>query len=1795
MATTLDPVKIQAWREDPKFDLKHRDQPPRLDLYDFKTTVDMKVAIPTPPKSTWELDVTPAISTQKWLTMYGLKKNKLSMGQILPAIGFKHSDDYDYSLKKPVSSRYGEGLFQRFPRKDGKTFNVTVGKDKLKQIESRLMQAITLYKRRLEWLTSESRRTFGVIQEHCVVLVLDIKTMDPAEFEICRDIIRRVVNEQIANVAKFNLIRAQEDLSVWQPDGAIPYSAESRLSALTWLEQIDRMVGRSKTSTVESVIRAMNDPNAEAVYLFYEGDLSNDTQHLLRQKLVGHRYPLHIVSFNATSEHTTRFLRDLTKLTGGRFHAFTLREGRTPIGGVPPGAGVRPEVIELFEELEEARNTLAEVQVLIQEAPDPKTQMAEAYRRGKERATVKPRPKVKSEQYMGSKEWLENYGIDARRMDFYDVISGCCFKHSDGVVELKKKPGDPHSQTDADTKNKLINAKYCDRFAHTNWKDGSVVHVHVTPEFHRHYEQRVDTVVQQVQRRIDWLREGSRELFGTVIEEQVYLLIDTSESMRDRLPFVKEKLFQLMQEQLRHKAKFNIVKFDTRAIPWRDRLADVNEQNLENAWQWVKGLTAGGTTNTLASIRLALADHNTHAIYLLTDGRPDQLPKTILAQVQLHPQVPIHTISFNCDDIEANRFLAQMSHDTNGRYHYYSTDGRDPEGPEPFESEDIQLLKQEIERAKSDLAKVAQLRDECAMLDWKNSGSKAIRNQRPDSASTSSSKSHHSRSSSGPTPPSTHRPSSAPSHRRPMTALGFSHATPSHTPRSTPRPRTANGFRSPAHAAHSHARHTPRRPKSRTSDLQKKPLFAGQTKTSLLRSMSAMSMTPRGFSSAGNTWMLPETKELFERQWVKYKESLDEAERILDKRKKKRKAIIPSHPLDMSSKKWLKKHGLVAKKLTIMDALAPTVIPHKAKYVPILDKHVVSKVFDESLPIAHASSSGKLRLVNPQAVDLVGYEERLQKAVDSYKRRLDMIVWRNLSQEERDQFDSEEAVSFLENRHAMMQALDRQGWPIPQQDVLLLEDEIARGQKYLRQSTDLRKAAEKLHQSTEEDNDDSDTASETSGVEAGDETERSRTEFEGLGSVLEGSGGVGEKSTPGSGKHRVKKVLDKLKGHKVIARKEEDGFYYPGIVVKCPNSRHAIVDYHGSGRQLTPTRFVIPMGGARACPELRVGDFVLVKTTSEEDLECWVPGIVQMTPRRREAQAKFYTILQFDKKRVTSLRKGIMKIPKSRYVFACRYIKDAQQINYEIPSVDIVQRQATPDKAEEGERRPKSGRRGKHVNNEDSGHVETSSSEMSGEEEEKGDSEKTGSSYSGTESETTETSRSTVHSRERLSDLGTSPSPHTTPHVNDEKIEEILSHQKTLEDLQRKLQEQQEQQLEQQKAIQQELQKLSEAVKNKPEPDPEPEPVDHKPPTEGDLEHIEEENDQERVREWLKKGEKDGEEKEKDGTKSSQKSEGKKEETEEEKTKDPSEAEETKVSMHMDPQGNESVLVTQGDRGLLFSRKPPEVVPEKAAVARHSLPKLGPGQEVLARWSDEGWYYRGTVKQALGDDSYYIEDSVGDMERIFREDIITDEDDANNIIQSGDPIIGLHPSYSFSYAPGVVLEVLPDLWTVVRYYDGAEAKVPREEVYKMVTEKFEKDVAYILQCEDSWVGHAVVARDDNDGAYHLGTVKERVGNGRQYIVQWADETMQVQSSSCIFGAFTKRHALALGDRVLAVADPMALVYLPGWITGTNGQKLVVKFCNGTTSAHINPRQCFWLSQEYFDIAVSFWKTKQGPK
>ncbi|XP_048453851.1 von Willebrand factor A domain-containing protein 3B-like [Rhincodon typus] len=1133
--------------------------------------------------SPFELNVQTLLSSSKWLQLHGLKRNRLTLSQILSQIGFKHREEFDYGLRKPVSSCYGEGLFQQYVGKDGRIYNLTASKEQLQQFAVALTQAIRFFQRRLEWLTSGSKQLFGVIQERCIVIVLDFAPMPQSLFQLSLDALCMVLQEQAALIGKINLIRAADEMVIWQ-EKAVPITPQTIGSAINWIRNLRHMPTTSKTSSVEAVLQATSDNTIEAVYFFTAGDGPEVMRELLRRKLAKSPCPVHMVSFNAKEEGTIQFLKELAHFTAGRFHAFALMSEceedetvspndvkdrgaeapKTPrklIGGLPPGAGVREDVFLVWNEIEEARSTLAEVHTLLMDAPQS----------------------------------VFNAGIS---------FNGHTFKIHVIDTGAMRITTSAQAVAQPETRIKLVNAKYCGRFAHTWWKDGSVMHVYITAEKCKQYRQKMKTALDQFQRRIDWLQQGSRELFGTIIENQIYILIDTSQSMEDKLELVQRKIFQLMQDQLRNKTKFNFVKFDSRADPWQEKLAEVNENNLEKAWSWVKGLQVGGSTNTLEAIRLALADGGTQVVYLLTDGRPDQHPKTVIAQVQLICLVPIHCIAFNCNDVEANEFLYELSEKTGGRFHCYNSDMTVPTNPPPFESEDICLLKKEMEKGRNDLEKVEKLYAECVMLDWYHNGDE----MGPKHEITTDDR--------------TRSDNTSQLHSLNANALL--------------RPKSAVDWTLATHRNHRDRYHIYSADSGkRSNELQrKKALHAAHTKSSLLRSLS------NGVKINENLvdeWLLPENKELFVNNHNKELKVLKGLS-LLESQPLTKKGSRPAkNSLDISSARWLKTNSLIAKRLTIMDALAPTAVAQTYKYVPILDKYIVSKVFDEMLPLAHVSNSKKqITLINPLGVNLKHYKKRLFHAIQCYEKRLNLIVWKALSQEERDKFNSDKPISFGDHREALLQALDRMGWPIAQEDITLLEDEIQTGYTYKQQASDLQKAAEE-------------------------------TESEYMHHVPRDHSHSVQKATNQAGRR-----LDTLRGQRVIARSEVDGFYYPGIVTKCASAKKAIIVFAKGDTQITPTRFLICVGGASSCPSLKVGDFVLVRSDAEAGNDCYLPGVVIATPNRAASDDKFYTVLKYNNRKEHSFRSELIKISKTQYTDIRHYIQEAQMIACTTPNVQFV-------------------------------------------------------------------------------------------------------------------------------------------------------------------------------------------------------------------------------------------------------------------------------------------------------------------------------------------------------------------------------------------------------------------------------------------------------------------------------------------------------------------------------------------
>ncbi|XP_018605369.2 uncharacterized protein LOC108933051 isoform X1 [Scleropages formosus] len=255
-------------------------------------------------------------------------------------------------------------------------------------------------------------------------------------------------------------------------------------------------------------------------------------------------------------------------------------------------------------------------------------------------------------------------------------------------------------------------------------------------------------------------------------------------------------------------------------------------------------------------------------------------------------------------------------------------------------------------------------------------------------------------------------------------------------------------------------------------------------------------------------------------------------------------------------------------------------------------------------------------------------------------------------------------------------------------------------------------------------------------------------------------------------------------------------------------------------------------------------------------------------------------------------------------------------------------------------------------------------------------------------------------------------------------------------------------------------------------------------------------------------------------------------------------------------------------------------IPEYMTTVRVLLPKVSPGQEVLGRWSHDGWYHRGLVLHVCDDQSFILQNGAGMLERVWREDIITKGDDTSHEIKVEHPVISAHPLYPGHYCPATILSIPGDLQIKVRYYDGSEATVPRDQVYLVPAEKFEQDVAYALECEQRWVGEPVVARCDNTGTYHpAAEVEQQVGIGRQYLIRWADGTSTVQDRDRIFGKWSPWRILVVGDNVLAPADPASHTFIPGVIHGLHGAFVYVQFINGESCHRAEAHHCFWISEE----------------
>ncbi|XP_078200991.1 von Willebrand factor A domain-containing protein 3A isoform X10 [Callithrix jacchus] len=723
--------------------------------------------LPKPPKHDAPLTIEfPNLdkTSAEWLKVNGLKAKKLSLYQVLAPNAFSPVEEFVPILQKTVSSTVYEKAMIQFEWHDGTVKNIHVDPPFLYEYQRQLSRTMRMYERRIEWLSLASRRIWGTVCEKRVVILLDISATNSMYIIHIQHSLRLLLEEQLSNKDYFNLIAFGSTIESWMPE-MVPMSHDNLQSAWRWVLNLrcqgSRNVLSALRKAVEVDFKDKDKHQSQGIYLFTGGIPDQDMPTLsayMAEACGGCDLQLNVCLFYvgepkmdttppacyASRTDTAAAYREVTRAAGGRFHWFgdtgiyesddinsimsemekalnysqksvkddPDREKSLPLkspkwrplssrAGISPAAA-QPVKEGMMERRRKTRSREAETSLSLfyTETGNNVGSVYKKYPQGRGvRRTSSSMDLPRKDTVCSSQEWVAKYGLKKLKLE----ISRCM-----GPNCTHQKSGQRSSS-----------ARHCSIFPSIEIH-GVVRHIQWTPREMEVYIRCVEKVLRCYVQRLQWLLSGSRQLFGTVLENRVCILLDTSGSMGPYLQQVKTELVLLIWEQLRKRCdSFNLLSFAEGLQLWQDTLMETTDEACHEAMQWVTHLQAQGSTSILQALMKAFSFHDLEGLYLLTDGKPDTSCSLVLNEVQRLREkrdVKVHTISLNCSDRAAVEFLRKLASITNGRYHcpvgedilskIHSLltkgfiDEKDPTLP-PFEGDDLRRLAKEITKARS--------------------------------------------------------------------------------------------------------------------------------------------------------------------------------------------------------------------------------------------------------------------------------------------------------------------------------------------------------------------------------------------------------------------------------------------------------------------------------------------------------------------------------------------------------------------------------------------------------------------------------------------------------------------------------------------------------------------------------------------------------------------------------------------------------------------------------------------------------------------------------------------------------------------------------------------------------------------------------------------------------------------------------------------------------------------------------------------------------------------------------------
>ncbi|CAF0842281.1 unnamed protein product [Brachionus calyciflorus] len=281
--------------------------------------------------------------SKDWIDQHGLKAKKLNLYQVLAPNAYSFMEDYVPILNKTVQSQVYEKAMVQFVWHDGTNKNVHVDLAILYDFQKRLKDAVKLYEKRIDWLSSGSRKIFGAIAEDTVVILVDLSLVNQSYLIHIQHSLRLLMEQQIIYKKYFNIIGFGRTVKKWKPTVVRP-SAALLQDAWKWVLELEcegthNVLGAFKAA-LENEEESKHKIDIEGLYLFTSGIPDQPIETIcsyLEESACGKKLRCHTILFNvddydgngpipgrwANITKTAESLRLLAhSVTGGRFHWF---------------------------------------------------------------------------------------------------------------------------------------------------------------------------------------------------------------------------------------------------------------------------------------------------------------------------------------------------------------------------------------------------------------------------------------------------------------------------------------------------------------------------------------------------------------------------------------------------------------------------------------------------------------------------------------------------------------------------------------------------------------------------------------------------------------------------------------------------------------------------------------------------------------------------------------------------------------------------------------------------------------------------------------------------------------------------------------------------------------------------------------------------------------------------------------------------------------------------------------------------------------------------------------------------------------------------------------------------------------------------------------------------------------------------------------------------------------------------------------------------------------------------------